>query len=83
MNMNVNIKEIIENIVEEITKNKNIKDDFEKEPVKVIERIANVDLPDELVEKVVDGVKAKITMDKVADMADTVSDLAGSLKKLF
>ena len=83
MDMNVNIKEIIENIVEEITKNKNIKDDFEKEPVKVIERIANVDLPDELVEKVVDGVKAKITMDKVADMADTVSDLAGSLKKLF
>jgi len=83
MDMNVNIKEIIENIVEEITKNKNIKDDFEKEPVKVIERITNVDLPDELVEKVVDGVKAKITMDKVADMADTVSDLAGSLKKLF
>ena len=83
MDMNVNIKEIIENIVEEITKNKNIKDDFEKEPVKVIERITNVDLPDELVEKVVDGVKAKITMDKVGDIADTVSDLAGSLKKLF
>lgn len=83
MDMNVNIKEIIENIVEEITKNKNLKEEFEKEPVKVIERIANVDLPDELVEKVVDGVKAKITMDKVADIADTVSDLAGSLKKLF
>ena len=83
MDMNVNIKEIIENIVREITKNKNLKEEFEKEPVKVIERITKVDLPDELVDKVVDGVKAKITMDKVADMADTVSDLAGSLKKLF
>ncbi|MBR5565843.1 MAG: hypothetical protein IKW08_06740 [Roseburia sp.] len=79
----MDIKEIIENIVEEITKNKNLKEEFEKEPVKVIERIANVDLPDELVEKVVDGVKAKLTMDKVADIADTVSGLAGSLKKLF
>ena len=79
----MDIKEIIENIVEEITKNKNLKEEFEKEPVKVIERLANVDLPDELVEKVVDGVKAKLTMDKVADIADTVSGLAGSLKKLF
>ena len=79
----MDIKEIIENIVEEITKNKNLEEEFEKEPVKVIERIANVDLPDELVEKVVDGVKAKLTMDKVADIADTVSGLAGSLKKLF
>ena len=79
----MDIKEIIENIVEEITQNKNIKEEFEKEPVKVIERIANVDLPDELVEKVIDGVKAKITLDKIDDVVDTVGDLAGALKKLF
>lgn len=79
----MDIKEIIENIVEELTKNENLKADFEKEPVKVIERIINVDLPDELVEKVIDGVKAKIAVDKVADIADTVAGLAGSLKKLF
>ena len=79
----MDIKEIIENIVEELTKNKGLKEEFEKEPVKVIERIIKVDLPDELVEKVIDGVKAKITVDKVADITDTVADLAGSLKKLF
>lgn len=83
MDINANIKEIIENIVGEISKNKNLKEEFEKEPVKVIERIVEMDLPDELVEKVIDGVKAKITMDKVADIAESVSDLAGSLKKLF
>ena len=79
----MDIKEIIENLVEEISKNKNIKEEFEKEPVKVIERIAKVDLPDELVEKVIDGVKAKITLDKIDDVADTVGDIAGALKKLF
>ena len=69
-------KEIIEKIVEEIKTNENLKKDLEKEPVKLIEKITGVDLPDELVEKVVDGVKAKIAVDKVADIADT-------LKKLF
>jgi len=83
MAVNVDIKEIIENIVGEITKNENLKEDFEKEPAKVIERIIEVDLPDELVEKVIDGVKAKITVDKVTGAVDAVSDLVGSLKKLF
>lgn len=72
----MDIKEIIENIVGELKTNENLKEDFEKEPVKLIEKIAGVDLPDELVEKVIDGVKAKIAVDKVADIADT-------LKKLF
>lgn len=72
----MDIKEIIENIVEELKTNENLKEDFEKEPVKLIEKVVGMDLPDELVEKVVDGVKAKIAVDKVADIADT-------LKKLF
>lgn len=72
----MDIKEIIENIVKELKTNENLKEDFEKEPVKLIEKVVGMDLPDELVEKVVDGVKAKIAVDKVADIADT-------LKKLF
>lgn len=79
----MDIKEIIENIVEELKNNKNLRAEFEKEPVKLIERIIEVDLPDELVEKVIDGVKAKITLDKIDDVMDTVGDIAGALKKLF
>lgn len=79
----MDIKKIIENIVEEIQKNGDLKERFEKEPVKVIESIIEVDLPDEIVEKVIDGVKAKITLDKVDDALDAVKGIAGSLKKLF
>lgn len=79
----MDVKKIIDNIVEELTKNDNLREDFEKEPVKVIERVINMDLPDEIVEKVIDGVKAKITIDKVGDIADKVADVAGALKKLF
>ena len=70
------IKEKVEAIIEEIKKNPNIKEEFEKDPVKTIEKIIGVDLPDDMVEKVVDAVKAKLT-------ADNVSKIAGSLKKLF
>lgn len=74
--MSIDIKEKINDIIEEIKKNPSIKEDFEKEPVKVIEKLIGEDLPDDVVEKIIDGVKAKLTV-------DNLSDLAGSLKKLF
>lgn len=72
----MDIKELINKVVEEIKKNPSIKEDFEKEPVKVIEKFLGVDLPDDIVEKVIDGIKAKITV-------DNISDIASKLKKLF
>ena len=72
----MDIKEKVEAIIEEIKKNPNIKEDFEKEPVKVIEKMIGVDLPDDVVEKIIDGVKAKMTV-------DNVSKIAGALKDLF
>jgi hypothetical protein len=50
---------------------------FKENPVKVVEELVGIDLPDELVEKVVDGVKAKITMDKVGDALGALSGLLG------
>ena len=70
-----NIKELIEKVVDAIKDNDSIKKQFEKEPVKVIEKFLGVDLPDEIVEKVIDGVKAKITLDKVSDVADALKGL--------
>ena len=72
----MDIKEKISEVVEKITKDKDLKEKFEKNPVKVIEEILGVDLPDDVVEKVIDGVKAKLTV-------DNISDMAGKLKKLF
>ena len=45
----MDIKEQINKVVEEISKNPNIKEQFEKEPVKLIEKLIGVDLPDEIV----------------------------------
>lgn len=72
----MDIKEKINKVVEKVTKDKSLKELFQKDPVKAVEKVLGVDLPDEIVKKIVDGVKAKISVDKVSCALD-------SLKKLF
>ena len=66
--MAIDIKEKIEDLVEKIQKNPAMLKKFKTDPVKVVEELVGIDLPDELIEKVVDGVKAKLAMDKVGDV---------------
>jgi len=72
----MDIKAEISNIVDRIKNDDDLLDKFKKDPVKAVESILGVDLPDEIIEKVVDGVKAKISLDKAGDLLD-------GLKKLF
>lgn len=72
----MDIKAKIEEIVKKITSDKSLMDNFKKEPVKTVEKLIGVDLPDDTVNKIVDGVKAKIT-------ADNASGLLGKIKKMF
>ena len=72
----MDIKEKISEIVEKIMSDKKLQKQFKDEPVKAIESLIGMDLPDDVVEKIVEGVKAKMTVDKLSDAADL-------LKKLF
>ena len=67
----MDIKEQINKIINEVSKNPDIKEQFEKEPVKVIEDLIGVDLPDDIV-MIIDGVKAKLTIGSVSKVADTL-----------
>ena len=73
----MDIKEKIEAVVKKLMADKNLMAKFEKNPVKVIEELLGVDLPDDLVNKIIDGVKAKISLDKVGDALETLSGLFG------
>jgi len=75
--MAFDIKAKINEIVEKIQKNPALLKKFQSEPVKVVEELVGIDLPDEMIEKVVEGVKAKITMDKVGDALGTIGGLFG------
>ena len=59
------LKDKIEEIVKKLTENKDLLDDFKKNPIKVVEKLIGIDLPDEKLEAVVDGVKAKLSFDKL------------------
>lgn len=71
----MDIKGQINKIVEEVTKNPNMKEQFEKEPVKAVEKIIGVDLPDDAVMKIIDGVKAKLKIDGASKAADALKGM--------
>ena len=72
----MDIKEQIESIVEKLQKDKALQAKYKKDPVKAVEKLLGVDLPDDMVEKVVAGVKAKLSL-------DDVSGIVGNLKKFL
>ena len=71
----MDIKEQINKIINEVSKNPDIKEQFEKEPVKVIEKLIGADLPDDIVMKIVDGIKAKLSIDNVSNLADSLKGI--------
>ena len=76
MELKQELKKKIDGIVEKIKNDPQLLKNFEKEPVKVIESLIDVDLPDDQLEPVVAAVKAKLA-------AGSLGDKLGGLKKLF
>ena len=70
------IKALIKKLADKVQSDDEIKELFKKDPIKAVEKILGVDLPDDVIEKVIAGVKAKIA-------ADGAQDLLSGLKKLF
>lgn len=61
----MDIKEKIEELVEKIKNDKDLVKKFQNDPVKTVEGLIGMDLPDDQIEKMVEAVKAKISLDKL------------------
>lgn len=72
----MDIKAKIEEIVEKIKGDKNLLANFQKEPIQTVEKLIGIDLPDDMIKNVVEGVKAKMSV-------DALGGLFGNVKKLF
>ena len=70
-----NIKEKIDQIVEKVKNDKDFAKKFKEEPIKAVEEVIGVDLPDDKINEVVNGVKAKVNLDK--------SGIMGKITGLF
>ena len=71
--MAFDIKKITEDIIAKSKGDKDIGEKFQKDPTRTVEGLIGVDLPDDQINAVVDGVKAKMNLD----------DIAGKLGGLF
>ena len=76
----MDIKAKIEELVIKITSDEALMKKFEDNAIKVVEDLIGVDLPNDQIEKIVDGIKAKITAD---DISDKLGDIGNKLGNLF
>lgn len=72
----MDIKAKIEQIVKKLMSDKTLMARFEKNPASVIEQLIGIDLPDQQINQLIEGVRAKIKLDQVGDVL-------GGLGKLF
>lgn len=73
----MDIKAKIEEIVKKIKSDKNLLSKFKDDPIKTVEGLIGVDLPDDIIEKIVEGVKAKITVDDVKGVLGKLKGILG------
>ena len=63
--LNIDIKAKIGEIVEKLKNDDDLLEQFNKNPAKLIEEYVGIDLPDDQVNQLVEGIKAKIKLDKL------------------
>ena len=63
----MDIKAKIEEIVAKLKGDDKLMDKFQNEPVKTVEGLVGVDLPDDQINGIVDAVKAKINVGSITD----------------
>lgn len=74
--MSIDLKAKIEELVSKLQKDPALLQSFQRDPVKALETLVGVDLPDEQIQPLVTGIKAKLA-------ASGLGEALGGLKKLF
>ncbi len=73
----MDIKGKIEELTAKIKGDPQLLSNFKKEPVATLEGLLGVDLPNDQLEKIADGVKAKIELDGIGDKLGGLGDKLG------
>ena len=74
----MDIKAKITELVEKIQKDSGLAAKFQKDPVGTVKGLlGNIELPTDQIEKIVDGIKAKVSLDKLGDLGNALGCLLG------
>ena len=70
-----NLMANVDKVAKKLLKDKNLMKKFENNPAAIIEDLVGVDLPNDLVNKLIKGIKAKITAEQVGDVLEGIGKL--------
>ncbi len=73
----MDIKAKIEELVNKVKSDKDFAKKFQNDPVKAVEGVLGIDLPDDQINKIIEGVKAKIKLDDLGEIAGKLGGLFG------
>ena len=73
----MDIKAKIEEIVKKLMNDKSLMAKFERNPASVIEELIGIDLPDQQVNQLIEGIRAKIKLEQVGDVLGGIGKLFG------
>ena len=75
------LKKKVEDIINKVSKDKDFAKKFQKDPVSAVESVLGVDLPNDTINKIIDGVKAKMTADTAKSMLNKAMDFLNQKEK--
>ena len=73
----MDIMEQVQSLISKVQSDPEIMKLFQTEPEKAVERVIGVDLPDDTVKKVIDGVRAKVTVESAMGAVNAISGMFG------
>lgn len=73
----MDIKKIIEDTLEKLQKDESLKELFLKDPVAAVEKITGLDLPEDQMNGIIAGIKAKLTADNIGGAIKGLGGLFG------
>ena len=73
----MDIKKKIEELVEKIQSDKELQAKFQKDPVAALESLLGVDLPEDQIQQLVEGIKLKLTADNIGSALGALGGLFG------
>ncbi len=75
----MDIQKIITDVVAKLKADDNLLENFQKNPTKVLEKLVGVDLPDDKIDPIIEGIKAKLNLDDLAEKAEGIMGALGGL----
>ena len=77
----MDIQKIINDVIAKLKGDDKLLAKFKANPVKVLEDLVGIDLPDDKINAVIDGIKAKLNLDDIAEKAEGILGALGGLFK--